>query len=67
MGELLTGVNWVAVAVGAVVSFLAGWAWYSEKMFGKKWAEGVGVQLGSAEAMPKEAMIFQFLGFLIFN
>ena len=36
MEEILTGVSWLAVIVGAVVSFVAGWAWYSEKMFGKK-------------------------------
>ena len=49
MGELTTGVSWLAVIVGAVVSFLVGWLWYSPKLFGPKWAEGVGVKMGTAK------------------
>ena len=41
MDELTNDVSWLAVAVGAVVSFLVGWLWYSPKLFGPKWAEGV--------------------------
>ena len=48
MGELTTGVSWLAVIVGAAVAFLVGWLWYSPKLFGPKWAEGVGVQMGTA-------------------
>lgn len=30
-------VNWTAVIVGAVLAYLLGWAWYSQKMFGRGW------------------------------
>ena len=67
MGELTTGVSWLAVIVGAVVSFLVGWLWYSPKLFGPKWAEGVGVEMGTANDMPFEAMIFQAIGLLLMS
>ncbi len=61
MGEITEGVNWLAVGVGTVLSFLLGWLWYSPKLFGTKWAAGIGVELGSASAMPMAAMGFQLL------
>ena len=48
----LANVNWLAVIVGAVAAFLAGWLWYSPRLFGVKWAEGSRVELGSANEMP---------------
>ncbi len=54
--------DWLAVIAGTILSFLLGWLWYSPVLFGKKWAEGVGVSLGSADNMPKQAMIFQLAG-----
>jgi Protein of unknown function (DUF1761) len=62
MGELTANVNWLAVIVGTVLSFLLGWLWYSPKLFGVKWAEGVGVKMGSADNMPAAAMGAQLLG-----
>jgi len=62
MEELTANVNWLAVIVGFVVSFVLGWLWYSPRLFGKKWAEGIGVELGSAEQMPVAAMVTQALG-----
>lgn len=67
MGEITANVSWIAVIVGAVVSFLAGWLWYSPKMFGEGWAKGVGVELGSADQMPMTAMILQALGLLLMS
>ena len=67
MAEIFTNVSWIAVIVGAVVSFLVGWLWYSPKLFGEKWAEGVGVDLGSADEMPMGAMIAQMLGLLLMS
>ena len=37
MEEVITNVNWLAVIVGAVLSYALGALWYSQKMFGKKW------------------------------
>lgn len=67
MGELTTGVSWLAVIVGAVVSFLVGWLWYSPKLFGPKWAEGVGVKMGTAAEMPVAAMVTQVVGLLLMS
>ena len=62
MEELTNNVNWLAVVVGFAASFLLGWLWYSPKLFGKKWAAGIGVELGSASGMPVAAMVTQALG-----
>ncbi len=67
MGELTANVSWLGVIVGAIVAFLVGWVWFSEKLFGTKWAEGVGVELGSADEMPMGAMGAQALGLLLMS
>ena len=67
MGELTTGVSWLGVIVGAVASFFIGWLWYAPFLFGKKWAEGVGVEMGSANEMPVAAMVSQIVGLLLMS
>lgn len=67
MDELTTGVSWLAVITGAVISFLMGWLWYSPKLFGPKWAAGVGVELGSADKMPVGALVSQMVGLLLMS
>jgi hypothetical protein len=62
MCELTVGVSWIAVVVSFVLSFILGWLWYSPKLFGKKWAEGVGVPFEDGGSMPVCAMIAQALG-----
>jgi len=64
MNELTLGVNFTAVFVGFVASYFLGWLWYSPKMFGKKWAEGVGLSLEECGEIPMMAMITQVLGTL---
>ena len=61
----MADLNWIAVIVGTVVSFLVGWAWYSPKLFGKGWSEGVGVDLDKIENMPVLAMVSQLVGLLL--
>jgi hypothetical protein len=61
MNESITGVNWLAVGVGTVLGFLLAWLWYSPMLFGKAWAKGVGLDLGSASGMPAMAMVTQLL------
>ena len=61
MAELTTGVNWLAVGVGTVIAFMLGAAWYSPKMFGTKWAEGVGLKLESGATPPMAAMLTQLV------
>ena len=65
--EIISGVGWAAVFVGAIVSFLVGWLWYSPKLFGPKWAEGVGVKMGDPTEMPKVAMGSQMLGLFLMS
>lgn len=67
MEELITGVSWLAVIAGAILSFLAGWLWYSPKLFGLKWAEGVGVKMGTASEMPVGAMVSQLIGLILMS
>jgi len=59
---VVEGVSWLGIIVGAIVSFLVGWIWYSPRGFGTKWSEGVGVKLEDASKMPPQAMILQFAG-----
>ena len=67
MSELTNGVSWIAVIVGAVAAFIMGWLWYSPKVFGTKWAEGLGVELGNASEMPVGAMVTQAVGLLLMS
>ncbi len=67
MGEITTNVNWLAVIVGAVLAFLLGWLWYSPRLFGTKWAEGVGVDLGAAGDMPVGALVSQIVGLFLLS
>lgn len=67
MAELTANVSWLGVIVGAIAAFLVGWLWYSEKLFGTRWAEGVGVELGSADQMPMGAMGAQALGLFLMS
>ncbi|WP_420408940.1 DUF1761 domain-containing protein [Hoeflea sp.] len=67
MAELTGIAGWLAVIAGAIVSFLAGWLWYSPLLFGPKWAEGSGVEMGTASDMPFGAMVAQFLGLLLMS
>ena len=62
MDEITANVNWIAIIVSTVASFLLGWLWYSPKLFGIKWAEGVGVKLGNESKPPAMAMITQLAG-----
>jgi hypothetical protein len=62
MGELTDGVNWLAVIIGTILSFILGWAWYSPMLFAKKWIEGVNVKPNPDAGMPVPAMIVQLIG-----
>jgi hypothetical protein len=65
MGEIIQGVNWLAVGAGAVISFVLGFLWYSPLMFGKRWAEGVGVEAGARPSAA--ALITQLLGLFLMS
>lgn len=63
--DIFSSVNWLATGVGTIVAFLVGWAWYSPKLFGVKWAEGSRVDLGTADQMPVFAMVSQLVALLL--
>lgn len=62
-GEFVS-VNWIAVAAGTVIAFLFGWLWYSQKLFGRRWAEGSGISPEPPEEFPVFAMGSQLLALL---
>ena len=49
--ELFAGVSWMAVVLGAIAAFVAGWFWYSPKGFYPGWSEATGVQHDKGDAM----------------
>lgn len=62
METITTGISWWAVGVSTVLSFMLGGLWYSPLLFGKKWAEGVGVETGPDNPQPVPALVMQLLG-----
>lgn len=62
MGELTEGVNWLAVGVGTVLSFLLGWLWYSPWLFATKWMQGVGAKPDGSGKMPMPPLVVQLIG-----
>ena len=42
MDILTTNVQWLPVIVGAVLAYMLGALWYSERMFMRKWKAGIG-------------------------
>jgi len=65
LAEITANVSWLAVIVGAVAAFIVGWLWYSPILFGKQWAAGNNVELGTASSMPVGAMVLQAIGLLL--
>lgn len=51
MADLFAGVNWMAVVVGVIASFIAGWIWYSPKGFYTGWAASARVTREENEPM----------------
>ena len=58
MSELTSDINWVAVVVGAVLSYLAGWLWYSPRLFGERWANAANVTYSKTPPAAASAMHF---------
>jgi len=58
MSELASDINWPAVVAGAVFSYLAGWLWYSSKLFGERWARASNVSFSERPAVSSLSMHF---------
>lgn len=57
--------NLIAVIAGMIAAFLFGWLIYSPGVFGRKWAEGSRIDLGSASSMPVVAMAAQIAALFV--
>jgi len=62
MDVITANINWLATVAGAIAAFMLGWLWYSPKLFGAKWAAGVGIDLEETETLPVAAMTTQAAG-----
>ena len=64
----MVSVNWFAILVATVVSFLFGWIWYG-LLFGKIWAKGSGMSEKEMKQKHKEgmgkALVWHFIGDLV--
>lgn len=56
-------VNYTAVVVAAVASFVAGWIWYGP-LFGKTWTKLSGHTMGNKDSM-MQSMVIMFVGALV--
>ena len=65
MTELTIGVNWLAVMAGAVIAYLVGWAWYSPRFFGERWARAANVEYSTTP--PVAAMAMHFSGMVLLS
>lgn len=55
MALMLDATFFIAVVASAIVSFVAGGAWYSRALFGKAWMAALGKTEADTEAMRKQA------------
>ena len=62
---ILADVDWLTVLVGTAVSYLVGWVWYSPRVYGKIWADGLGVDISGPP--PITAMALLLVGYFILN
>lgn len=58
-------VNWIAIGLGTLISYLLGGFWYSPSMFGEKWAAGTRGDAGSSDHQPWSALILQLVGTIL--
>ena len=65
MSELASDINWAAVVAGAVMSYLAGWFWYSPKLFGERWANAANVTY--SKTPPVAALAMHFSGMVLLS
>ncbi len=63
----MTEASLLAVIVATVLSFVLGGVWYSPRVFGTRWAEGVGIDLESEDAGKHaiKALSVQFVSTLL--
>lgn len=65
MEEFISMIEWTPTLVSFVLAFGVGWLWYSDKMFGKKWRDGIRMNPNHQTTM-WPAMISQAVGTFLF-
>ena len=65
MNELTSDMNWSAVVTGAPLSYLAGWLWYSKRLFGLRWARATNMDY--TDQPPVAALAMHFGGMVLLS
>jgi hypothetical protein len=65
MEALTANVNWLGVGLSTIICFMLGALWFSGKLFGEKWAEGIGIEIGPDHKQSVSALVSQFFGTLL--
>ena len=65
MEALVTNVNWLAVGLSTIISYLFASFWYSPTAFGGKWAAGLGLKDGAQGGFSMSALVCQFFSTLL--
>ena len=65
MEALVTNVNWLAVGLSTIISYLFASFWYSPTAFGGKWAAGLGLKDGAQGGFSMIALVFQCFSTLL--
>ncbi len=65
MEALVTNVNWLAVGLSTIISYLFASFWYSPTAFGGKWADGLGLKDGAQGGFSMIALVCQFFSTLL--
>ena len=65
MEALTANVNWLGVGLSTIICFMLGALWFSGKLFGEKWAEGIGIEIGPNHKQSVSALVSQFFGTLL--
>ena len=60
MEALVMNVNWLAVGLSTIISYLFASFWYSPTAFGGKWAAGLGLKDGPQGGFSMSALGCQF-------
>ena len=63
MEALTANVNWLGVGLSTIICFMLGSLWFSGKLFGEKWAEGI--EIGPDHKQSVSALVSQFFGTLL--
>ncbi len=50
-------ISWVSVLLAAVASFVVGWAWFSQRLFGATWLREMGMTKATTERAKKKSML----------